>query len=263
MNLLAFFLSAMMAKDSLDNLSKKSGVSTAMIRRLLPLAIPLLIRYMTANASSGNGAQSLLGALAQHTNKRTIAEQIRDADETDGDKIIHHILGNDNDKVVKELATRSGMNTMQVIRLLALLAPAMLSALSAASGSAAPQTAAQPKPANDFSTLLSMFGGAAAQPQSQTVSSGSGLLGALLGHGSAQQPAAQAEAYSSLSANSTPAQAYSSLSANSTPAGGSPLGGLSGLLGALSGTPSAPAQVQESAFDGSDLLALLAQIANK
>ena len=131
-----------------------------------------------------------------------------------------------------------------MIKLLALLAPALLSGLSAASGSAA-----QAKPANDLSSLMSMFGGAAAAQQQSSPSLGSSLLGSLFGLGGAKPQAA------------APAESYSSLSMNSTPATESSLGNLSGLFGALAGANNTQNQVQESALDGSDLLALLAKLA--
>ena len=244
MNLLSFLLKTFLTKEAITILAKKTGISKDLIRKLLPVVIPVLIKYLTSNASSGEGAQSLLGALTQHTSKRTMAQQIEDADEVDGEKIIHHILGKDNDRVVKELSTRSGVSSAQMIKLLALLAPALLSGLSAASGSAA-----QAKPANDLSSLMSMFGGAAAAQQQPSPSLGSSLLGSLFGLGGAKPQAA------------APAESYSSLSMNGTPATESSLGNLSGLLGALAGANNLQNQVQESALNGSDLLALLAKLA--
>ena len=48
------------------------------------LALPILIKYMTKNASSGDGALSLLGALSQHKNNNSMDLQLKDADEDDG-----------------------------------------------------------------------------------------------------------------------------------------------------------------------------------
>ena len=244
MNLLALLLSTMTAPNSVNNLSKKSNISKELIYRFLPLAIPLLIRYMTKNASSAGGAQSLLGALAQHTNKRTIAEQIQDADEQDGGKIIRHILGDDSDKAVKELATRSGMNTAQVIKLLSLLAPAILSVLSASSGAQPQAQPAQVKPASDFSALASMFGAASPAQTQQTVTNagpGSSLLGSLLGIGGGQPQAA-------------PAQQLSEAS---------PANPLAALFGAMPGLGTQQTAVQENSINGTELLSLLAQLAKK
>ena len=66
MNLLGLLLSAMTSQASVGQVSGKTGLSEKQIKKLMMIAIPLLIRYMTQNASSNNGAQSLLGALMQH-----------------------------------------------------------------------------------------------------------------------------------------------------------------------------------------------------
>ena len=100
MNLLSLLLSSMMAPSSVNSLEQKTDVSSALIRKLLPLAIPLLIKAMTSNASSQSGALSLLGALSQHKSTNTMDDQIKTADTQDGEKIVGHILGNDYDNAI-------------------------------------------------------------------------------------------------------------------------------------------------------------------
>lgn len=286
MNLLALLLKVFMAKDTLNSISEKTGISKNLIRMLVPLAIPLLIRYMTKNASSQSGAESLFNALGQHTSKRTLREQIDEADAEDGEKIIHHILGKDNDKVVRELASRSGMNISQVMKLLSLFAPIILSVLSSASNSAHQQQVQVPTQAAssmDLSSLASMFLGNAQEPQTQPQQaqpsmSGIGLLSTLLGMGSQQnqqtqqayqqpvyqQPVYQQPVYNHQSQQQPTyvngptnylgkpgsQQAQSSTSGNN---------GLTSLFGSMlgMGAQSAP---QESSLDGSDLLALLSAL---
>ena len=279
MNLLALLLKVFMAKDTLNSISEKTGISKNLIRMLVPLAIPLLIRYMTKNASSQSGAESLFNALGQHTSKRTLREQIDEADAEDGEKIIHHILGKDNDKVVRELASRSGMNISQVMKLLSLFAPIILSVLSSASNSAHQQQVQVPTQAAssmDLSSLASMFLGNAQEPQTQTQQaqpsmSGIGLLSTLLGMGSqqTQQPSYQQAVYQQPVYNHQSQQQPTyvngptnylgkpgSQQAQSSTSGNN---GLTSLFGSMlgMGAQSAP---QESSLDGSDLLALLSAL---
>ena len=91
-------------------------------------------------------------------------DQIKTADTQDGKKIVGHILGNDYDNAIGQLSRQTGMETSQVASVLAALAPALLSGVSAANTQAA-------KPAQasglDLGSLLGMFGGAAPQ-QAQT-----------------------------------------------------------------------------------------------
>ena len=84
MNLLSLLLKGMTTAASVNALSQKTGISAKTIKKLLPLALPILLKAMTSNASSSSGAQSLLGALTQHTNKKPLEDQISNADEKDG-----------------------------------------------------------------------------------------------------------------------------------------------------------------------------------
>ena len=179
MNLLNLLLKSLLTDSSVSALAKKTGLNSGMLKKLIPLAVPLLIKFMTNNASSQAGAQSLLGALTQHTNKRTLAEQIDDADTEDGGKIIGHIFGNQSDAAISSLAQQSGMSNQDVSSALAGLAPALMSGLSAATTSASAAPKVDLSDGLDLSDLMGMFGGA----QAQTQSSSGGLLSGLLGGG--------------------------------------------------------------------------------
>ena len=127
MNLLGLLMAAMTTKNALGQIAKKTGLSEKQIKKLMMIAIPILIKYLTKNASSGDGAHSLLGALAQHNNKEDIGLQLKDADETDGHKIIGHIFGKKEEAVTQNLSAQSGLTQEQVNQILAIMAPAILS----------------------------------------------------------------------------------------------------------------------------------------
>ena len=110
MNLLNLLLKALMGDSSLSALMKKTGLSAAKLKKLIPLAVPLLLKYLTNNASNEGGALSLLGALGQHGGNKALPAQIAEADETDGGKILGHILGKDKDPAMQNLATQTGMS---------------------------------------------------------------------------------------------------------------------------------------------------------
>ena len=175
MNLLTLLLGSMMTQSSVNNLSGKTGTSQSAIMKLLPLAIPLLIKYLTKNASNQQGALSLLGALTQHKNTDTMELQLADADADDGNKILNHILGGSYGKVMNQLAGQSGMSEDQVSSVLSNIAPALLSGVSAAN------TQQQSSGIGSLGSLMSMFGGAAQQtaPDQSTEFVGSSLLSLL------------------------------------------------------------------------------------
>ena len=136
MNLLNLLLSSMTSQSSVNQVAGKTGLSKKQIQTLLTLAIPLLIKFMTTTASSGSGAQSLLGALAQHNNKKDMAEQLQEADTDDGEKIIGHIFGSQKAEVEQNLSAQSGLSAEQVNQILAIIAPAMMSGVSEAASDA-------------------------------------------------------------------------------------------------------------------------------
>ena len=202
MNLLSLLLKGMTTASSINALSKKTGISAKTIKKFLPLVLPILLKAMTSNASSSSGAQSLLGALTQHTNKKPLEDQISNADEKDGAAIIGHILGGNAAAVTNELSSETGISSNEVNLLMSLIAPAMLSSLSAANTTAQQAQAAQSgkkpgaaKPGADaevltlggqqsgggFMDFLQMFGAAQEPEVQESTSSSASLLQTLLG----------------------------------------------------------------------------------
>lgn len=211
-SLLGLLTSTLTQQSSLNAASKKSGLSTRQILTIMSYALPLIMKAMTKNASSQTGATSLLGALTQHTSKRSVAEQIETADTADGEKIVRHIFGSDTSDMLSQIAGATGSGTQEVSSVLSSFAPALLSSLSAATttantaqqnkkqgidlsdgldvgelmtlfGGGAQQQAQQQAPASGLNSLLGAFLGGAAQPQQQAAAAddGSALLSSLLG----------------------------------------------------------------------------------
>ena len=191
MNLLSVILKALLADGALKALARKTGLNEKQLKKLLPLALPLLLKMLTRNASDKEGAVSLLGALTQHTSKKTMQQQIAEADTADGAKIIGHILGKEKDASLLTLSNQSGLSQQQVSSVLSSIAPALLSVLSAASGSAAGKV--DLSDGLDLSDIVAMLGGAKPGPVSAKPQGG-GLLGALLGRKKKQEKKAEQDA---------------------------------------------------------------------
>ncbi len=189
MNLLQLLLGSLTSNESVNATSKKTGVSTSGISKLLMMAVPLLITYMTKNASKKEGATSLLSALTQHTSTQTVSQQIKNGDSTDGAKIIAHILGSDQKSVTSNLAKETGLSSKEVNAVLNSIAPALLNSLSTATTA----TAAKPKQENkvdfsdgiDLSDIAGLLGGA--NVSNTNSNPAAGLLGSLLGGSSQTQ----------------------------------------------------------------------------
>ena len=178
-NLLQVLLNSFTQQSAVDATSKKTGISGVSVLTILSYALPLLMKSMTNNASSKKGAESLLGALSQHTSKKSMPEQIAAADQADGAKIIRHILGADQDSTVKEIASKANVSAADVTSVLSSMAPALLSSLSAAA-TATNQAQANKKKGVDLSDGLDV-GDLMAIFQSSQKGGAAGILGTLLG----------------------------------------------------------------------------------
>ena len=197
MNLLSVLLKTLMADGAISALAKKTGIGSAALKKLLPLAIPLLLKAMTNNVSSQSGVQSLLGALTQHTSTKSMPEQIAEADLEDGGKILGHILGGSAASELNGLAAQTGLSTAQVSTALSGIAPALLSGLSAAthgnalsgiapallSGLSAATSSSGAAGKVDLSDGLDLGDVMAMLGGGQSAAPAGGLLGSLLGGG--------------------------------------------------------------------------------
>ena len=194
MNLLQMLSQSMMAPSSVDALAEKTGESPINIKKLLVIALPLLILYMTRNAESKEGASSLAKALDDHQEVGAVDKQIAASDTVDGEKILGHIFGGNANNVVGGLSQESGISTGSVIKILALLAPIILSSLRAATNHANQTAPAQPaggvnlSDGIDLGDVFSLLAGQAAKPQQQQPQGfDMNMLGQLLGGGSKPQ----------------------------------------------------------------------------
>ena len=184
MNLLSLLLSAYLSSQSLGSLSNNTGVQQSQLKKLLILALPLLIKYMTSNSQSQSGLSSLFGALGQHQSRSSVSDQIESADVEDGNKIIGHILGDDESDVLKSLSNETGLDMGDIANVLGTIAPSLMSGVSAATQTAQTQQQAGVDLSDglDLGDLLSLFGGAASQPapQAAPANDGTQLINALL-----------------------------------------------------------------------------------
>lgn len=185
MDLLQLLMGTLTSKSSVKSVSKKTGVSSGLVTKLLIAAVPLLIKYMTQNASKKEGALSLLGALGQHKDTTATSQQIANADTEDGAKIISKILGGDEKQVVSSLAKETGVTKNQASSILSTIAPSVLSSLSAATTSASKVDLSD---GLDLSDVMGLLSGASASSQKKSSSSSlaGNLLGSLLGGGTTQ-----------------------------------------------------------------------------
>ncbi len=171
------------SEASVEALSEKTGSSTKDASSFVSTALPMLLSQLTQNASTESGAASLAGALTQHTDTSSMAQQISNADTADGSAIINHILGDNSSQAVNTISEETGIGSNMVSNLLSTVAPALLSGISAAAGSAqsSSQGSQQSSGGFDFSSLLGMFGGSSGNESNTSGGTGTTLINSLLG----------------------------------------------------------------------------------
>lgn len=184
-NIIGMLAGELMSDSSVKRVARAAGVNEKQAENVMGNAIPLLVQAMSDNAGTKIGAESLYEALGQHSNGLSAAEQLDGADLEDGDRIIGKILGDNKQGVTEALAKQAGVTKGNSAKILALLAPVILSLIST-------ETNTNNTSSGGLSSLLSLFtdddtGHSGAQT---TSSSGFGdigtalLMGALLGGGS-------------------------------------------------------------------------------
>ncbi len=181
MNLLKMLTNMLTSSSALQALSAKTGLPPKTLKMIIMIAVPLLLKRMTGNAASQNGASSLLGALAQHKSTKAVGDQLENVDQEDGAKIVGHILGEDQDDIVRTVAKEAGADPQDVSKVLGSISPTIMNGLSAATESASgkKKQGFDLSDGFDMTDLMALFGGAAGAGQASGQSAGgfSGLLG--------------------------------------------------------------------------------------
>ncbi|MBS4025487.1 MAG: DUF937 domain-containing protein, partial [Clostridia bacterium] len=118
-------------KDMLDGISKNSGADSDKVGKLINMGLPTIMKAMNKNATSNDGAQSLLNALKQHEND-DVEDMVKNPSKInrqDGEKILGHILSSKKDVVNNNLAKETGLGSDQVNKILSQLAPLLMGTL--------------------------------------------------------------------------------------------------------------------------------------
>ena len=180
MNFLSMLTNMMSGDNVTGALSNNTNVSSGLIKKLLILALPLLIKKLTSNAMNKDGARSLFDALSQHQTDEPIEAQIANADAEDGAKILGHIFGDSATSEIGSLAQQVGISADQANGVLSNVAPSLLSNLSSVVTNGLPQAdtaaPAQQSTGGLFGWLKKLF---AKKPEDTSAFDGTNLLSAL------------------------------------------------------------------------------------
>jgi hypothetical protein len=169
--------SALSSADSVSGIAKAAGVSESEVQSVMASALPSMLSGAQMQAAGPDTIESFAKALSKHSKTDTsdLGSFFGKVDVEDGNKILGHLLGADQEAVTKTAATRAGLGSNKTMLIMALLAPLLLGKL----GQGTNASAASASPSLISSLVGSMLGGG-----SSNAGMGGSLLGSLLGGGS-------------------------------------------------------------------------------
>jgi hypothetical protein len=120
----------LVAEIPISQLASQLGVDEKEAEQAVRQALPALVGGMAANAQDPSGAASLAEALGQHSvDLLDGGIDLGQVDTTDGEKIVHHVFGDNEEAVVNQLGGLGGGSGM-IMKLLPLLAPLLMGFLA-------------------------------------------------------------------------------------------------------------------------------------
>jgi len=117
--------------ELLDQLGNSVGADKEQIGAFTQIGLPTLMEALNRNTNDPDGAASLTQALTKHkgANLDDLSGFLKNVDTDDGEKIVHHILGDKTDKVNDQLSKSTGLDKSQIMKLLIQYGPLLLSYL--------------------------------------------------------------------------------------------------------------------------------------
>ncbi len=123
-------LNSDLGKQIIGIVSEKTGLNAAEATNVVSSSLPALLGQMQNNISSGDGASGLLGALTSGKHDGSILDNLggflNGGDFSDGNKILGHVLGGNQDTMVQGLSSKTGVDSSIISKILPMLAPIIM-----------------------------------------------------------------------------------------------------------------------------------------
>ncbi len=136
MDSLLQILLGQLSGDSLGAITDQLGIDEDTAQKAVGLALPLIIGSLNRNSSSADGAQSLTKALTRDHDGRILGDLAsnlgKPSVQEDGMAILGHVLGQKRTSAGNSIGRATGLDSDQVVQLMAMLAPVVLGALGKA-----------------------------------------------------------------------------------------------------------------------------------
>ncbi len=126
-------LNSDLGKQMIGGISQETSQPEDKTASVIAMAMPLLMGAMKRNASTENGAASLMGALNNKHDGSILdnlgslfAGGVDENVKVDGLGILGHVLGGSQDNAVRAISQKSGLDSNSVMKILAVAAPLIL-----------------------------------------------------------------------------------------------------------------------------------------
>lgn len=170
-------LDDILAQVPIDDIAEKLGVSREEAKTAVEQGGAVLLGGLAKNAQTDEGSAAIQNALRRHEGS-TPAQKVEDVDQTDGGKIVQHVLGDDADQVAAKLNSSDKTPGIDFGKLLPILAPIIMGLIANKNKSSG---------GSSGGGLGDIIGGLLGGGNAGGASSGGGLgdiLGGILGGGS-------------------------------------------------------------------------------
>jgi len=132
MSSLIDMLQGALGEGGLGEISRKLGTDEGTAKCAVESAVPMLLGALSRNASSGNGAESLLGALMKDHDGSVLdnpAAVLENPQAGAGEGILKHVFGSRRSAVESGISKSSGLDLGSAGQLLTMMAPLVMGAL--------------------------------------------------------------------------------------------------------------------------------------
>ncbi len=166
-------LSGGLGQQVISGIGNQTGTSEQETSSVINAALPVLMGMLRKNASTEDGASGIMSALTKHNGGifDHLSDFLGSGDTSDGNGILGHILGNNKSTVENQISQQTGVSSLNVSKIIAMLAPIVMGML----GKQTSQSQA-----NNTGGLGNILGGLLGAGGASTSSVGGGILASIL-----------------------------------------------------------------------------------
>jgi hypothetical protein len=122
-------IEAAIKAGALEQVSQMTGISQKDAGNVVNVVLPLLLKGMQSQAKSKDTQEGFIQALNDHgkNDPKDVKKFIKNVDTEDGAKIVNHLLGTSTEEVAAKAKKKSGLDTKDILKIMAILAPILMS----------------------------------------------------------------------------------------------------------------------------------------